>query len=617
MKFKPLFLIVLLGANCSLLFSQPTDSFTLNNTVVDFLKKGEYEKALQLVNKEISLNSKYSDAYNLRAWIYCYTNENNKAIADATTSLSIEKKHYTFDTRATAFALNKEYRKAIQDFDNAIALSQEPLYLYKRGLVKLEINDFSGAEMDIKRAKLVDYSRSLHKLEDPLFKKPKYKIPFYISVKASVEEKISIWQQKGEFEKTVDYQTRVNETSRNQMIQQYTNEAIENLKKEYTRIINWDKLTLSQYDADNETFLVQSPEIDFFAINVPASDAQYLKQRWNMMKFSDQDYSVKDNNLVLAKLIITDPENGKKFVFDSKQPTAYAANNITYNFKPIEIHVPQNNTTNTIITENQIVYGHADVDLNIPINNQTNDKTFVVIIANENYSREVSVQYAKNDGRIFKEYCEKTLGIPSKNIHFSQDATFGTMKSEIKWITDVLAAYNGQAKAIFYYAGHGMPNESDLSAYLLPVDGFSSDFETAIKLDDLYERLAKFPSQCVTVFLDACFSGSIRDNGMLANARAVVIKPNSNAIKGKTVVFSAATGKETAFPYKEKQHGLFTYFLLKKLQETKGDVDYQTLYNYIFENVKRQSVVVNQKSQTPQINASEQLQGSWQSLMLM
>ena len=616
MKIKTLIIIILIFVNCGFVISQPTESSLLNNTIVDHIKKGEYEKALQFLNKEISYNPRYSDAYNLRAWIYCFINEHDKAIVDATTALSIDKKHYTYDTRATAYAFNNEYLKAIQDFDNAIALQQECLYFYKRGLVKLELNDISGSEMDIKRANVLDYSRTMLKSDDPFFKKPKYKIPFYIMVKSAVEDKISVWQQKGEFEKTADYQKRVNETSRNQMIQQYTNETIEYLKKEYTRIINWDKLTLSKYDADNETFLVQSTEIDLIAINVPAGDAQSLKQRWSFVKFSDQDYYVKNNNLVLSKLVITDPENGKKYVFDSKQPTAYNANNITYNFKPIEISVSQNNTNNTIISENNTVYGHSDVDLNIPLNVQTNDKTFVVIIANENYTREVKVQYAANDGKIFKEYCERTLGIPSKNIHFSQDATFGTMKSEIKWISDVMAAYNGQAKAIFYYAGHGMPNEADLSAYLLPVDGFSADFETAIKLDDLYERLAKNPSQCVTVFLDACFSGSVRDNGMLTNARAVVIKPNSNAIKGKTVVFSAATGKETAFPYKEKQHGLFTYFLLKKLQETKGDVDYQTLSNYIIENVKRQSVVVNQKSQTPQVNTSEQLQNIWQSLMI-
>ena len=242
--------------------------------------------------------------------------------------------------------------------------------------------------------------------------------------------------------------------------------------------------------------------------------------------------------------------------------------------------------------------------------------TFVVIIANENYQKEVKVQFANNDGKVFKEYCEKTLGVPSQNIHFSQDASFGNMKSEIKWISDVSAAFNGQAKLIFYYAGHGMPNETDKSAYLLPIDGFSSDFETAIKLDDLYNRLNASPTQSITVFLDACFSGSVRDNGMLANARGVKIVPKVNEMKGNMIVFSAATGDETAYPYKEKQHGLFTYFLLKKLQETKGNVDYQTLSNYIIQNVKQQSVVVNQKSQTPQVNTSTDIQNIWQTIKL-
>jgi uncharacterized caspase-like protein len=190
------------------------------------------------------------------------------------------------------------------------------------------------------------------------------------------------------------------------------------------------------------------------------------------------------------------------------------------------------------------------------------------------------------------------------------------MKSEIRWIGDVASAYSGQAKIIFYYAGHGMPNDADKSAYLLPVDGFSSDFESAIKLDELYTRLTASPSQSVTVFLDACFSGSVRDNGMLSNARGVKVKPKTNLIGGNMVIFTAATGEETAYPYKEKQHGLFTYFLLKKLQETKGNVDYKTLSDYITKNVTQQSIVVNQKSQTPQVNVSLDIQDKWQAMRL-
>jgi hypothetical protein len=440
---------------------------------------------------------------------------------------------------------------------------------------------------------------------------------FEIKIKSYVENKITEWQKKGEFEKSSDYKNRVNDGSRNEKIQFFTNEYIDKLKKKLAQNFDWNSLKLCDYDADNETYLIKSSQIGDFALPVSISDAQIFKQNWKTMKFTNADFSIKETKFNLAKLTITNPATGKKYIYDSKQPTVYAANNITYNFKPIEVNVPQENQkNNSSITQNNTIVGLSEVDINIPLNQQTSNITFAVIIANENYQKEEKVQFALNDGKVFKEYCEKTLGIPSKNIHFVQDATFGNMKSEIKWISDVISAYNGQAKVVFYYAGHGMPNEKDTSSYLLPVDGFSSDFETAIKLQDLYDRLAKSPAQNVTIFLDACFSGSKRDDGMLANARNTRRAPKGESLKGNLVVFSAASGNETAFPYKEKQHGLFTYYLLKKLQETKGNANFGELSNYIIENVMRQSVVVNQKSQTPQVNKSAELDDIWKTLKL-
>ena len=120
----------------------------------------------------------------------------------------------------------------------------------------------------------------------------------------------------------------------------------------------------------------------------------------------------------------------------------------------------------------------------------------------------------------------------------------------------------------------------------------------------------------VTVFIDACFSGSQRGEGMLASARGVVITPRKETPAGNMVVFSAAQGDETAYPYKEKGHGLFTYYLLKKLRDTKGDCTLQELGDYIQTNVKRQSIVVNRKSQTPSVSASQQLATSWTTMKL-
>ena len=47
----------------------------------------------------------------------------------------------------------------------------------------------------------------------------------------------------------------------------------------------------------------------------------------------------------------------------------------------------------------------------------------MLVISNEYYKYELPVPFALNDGNIFKLYCEKALGIPSKNIRYAPDAT--------------------------------------------------------------------------------------------------------------------------------------------------------------------------------------------------
>jgi len=71
------------------------------------------------------------------------------------------------------------------------------------------------------------------------------------------------------------------------------------------------------------------------------------------------------------------------------------------------------------------------------------------------------------------------------------------------------------------------------------------------------------------------------------------------------VILSAAQGDETAYPYKEKNHGMFTYYLLKKLKDTKGDVTFGELADYVTSEVMKQSVVANGKMQTPQAIPSD------------
>ena len=253
----------------------------------------------------------------------------------------------------------------------------------------------------------------------------------------------------------------------------------------------------------------------------------------------------------------------------------------------------------------------SDVDVNIPVSRRNQNNTFALIIANENYKRESNVPYAINDGSVFRKYCQETIGIPQSNVHYIEDATLNDIRAELNWIRKVSEVYEGEASLIIYYAGHGIPDEKTRESYILPVDAYGSDINTAYSLQTLYSTLSEFPTKSTVVFLDACFSGAQRSGEMLDSTRGVAIKAKPYTPKGNVVVFSASTGDETAFPYKDQSHGMFTYFLLKKLQETQGMVSLGELADYIKINVSRKAIVENSKSQTPTILISNETNGNW------
>lgn len=76
----------------------------------------------------------------------------------------------------------------------------------------------------------------------------------------------------------------------------------------------------------------------------------------------------------------------------------------------------------------------SNVDENIPVSNTTNSNCYAVIIANEKYTREQNVPYAMNDGKVFAEYCNKTLGVPNDNIRYAENATLNDVKYHLAWL---------------------------------------------------------------------------------------------------------------------------------------------------------------------------------------
>ena len=258
----------------------------------------------------------------------------------------------------------------------------------------------------------------------------------------------------------------------------------------------------------------------------------------------------------------------------------------------------------------------TDVDNAIPSTPYRAENTFAVIIANEEYEEADNVQFALNDGRTVAKYMERTLGVPKNNIKLVENATFNNIRRQINWLRQIADAFGPETKIIFYYAGHGMPDEQSKQAYLMPTDGYNADMSTNISLNDLYRDLEGLNVGQVVVLLDACFSGSQRNEKMLVSSRGIKIKAQTDRPQGKLVVFSAAQADETAYPLIERQHGLFTYYLLRKLKDSGATLTLGELSESIVREVKKASLISNGKLQTPTTIVSPQMEGIWKNLTL-
>ena len=445
---------------------------------------------------------------------------------------------------------------------------------------------------------------------------------FDVFARQSIEKGMEKWKQKDPYETMGEYKERVTEETARKKQKELQDTLLAEYVERFSHPITNSDLRLSPYDADHQSFLIGSPYGNMVLV-VPRSNnqARLFAEQWNNVKVTDPRFVIVNKKLTLAGLSFVTPA-GKTYTYDSRQQLAWNETKVDVNFTEGLVDVSQLNNSdgtaqNIKIGVQEVAVGVSDVDINIPESKKVNDKTFAVIISNENYTLVPQVPLAAKDGDSFATYCQKTLGLPKENILIYPDATYGKMIRAVQDIRNIADALPG-LRIIFFYAGHGLPNETTHDAYLMPVDADGTATEVCYPLRKLYNELSSISAESVIVFLDACFSGTTADgSSLMASARGVSIKANQeNPSTGNLVAFSAASNDETAYPYTERQHGLFTYYLLKKLQESKGNATLGELSDYIIENVRLKSALINHKTQTPHISYSPSLSQKWRKMKM-
>ena len=447
--------------------------------------------------------------------------------------------------------------------------------------------------------------------------------------KPKLDNILAEWERRGEFEPAEEYVKRVNVNTRNDLILLTMNSLESDYIREYSDSYNLEEITIKPYDPDHQTYCIRTKQGDIY-LRVPLAgdEAKKFKENWSGVKIQSPQFRIdKSGNLKLATAVFATPD-GHYYPYDA---------NVSLVYKKVTVTKPQwkDEDAFAIIAENDkqgktdkpdkpnkpdeepINVGESTVDVNVPKNKGSNPNVFALIIANENYKNEnvENVPFALNDGKSFKRYCEDVLCIDPQNIVTTFNATKGEMIAAVDRIKDLEASFDN-IKLLVYYSGHGLPDPGSQEAYLVPVDASPRNMSTSYKLSDFYQELSAHNPASVTVFLDACFSGAKKDGQVIdREARGLIITPVDETPAGNMVIFAACSGNETAYPFNNEKHGMFTFFLLKKLQEDKGKTKYKDLADYIVNNVLRTSVRYYTK-QNPSIRSTlpESEWGNWKLL---
>ena len=428
---------------------------------------------------------------------------------------------------------------------------------------------------------------------------------YSVFVKAYVENAIDEWQRKQPGESNARYKNRVSESHKQEMIVLLEAEASDKYLQEISRTYVLD-LNIDGYDRNNEQMIMSENYFGRLSVKVPVVKSDYFISSWSDIVLKP-DYFIYKDTLGLAKVDFMLPD-GSRFQYINKGIIDSMYMGLPYMLSPVYIFGER--------VRNGVDEKNHSIDKDIPVMDSVNKNTWVVIIANENYRKEPKVKFAKNDAETFKNYCIKTLCVPKRNLKFVQNATLKDFEIMIKWMSGVAKQYGEETKFIIYYVGHGISSNRNKKSYFVPVEGRFSKIKTCFSVDYFFENLSAMPVKSAVVFVDASFNCYNRKGTVLVDDITSGIKSKTRVLDGNVVACFAAQGNETAFQYEDKKHGVFTYFLLKEIQNNPSNLTLGGLFYEVQSKVKTYSLSEFKKTQTPSVIYSSRLTDKWKDIKL-
>lgn len=233
--------------------------------------------------------------------------------------------------------------------------------------------------------------------------------------------------------------------------------------------------------------------------------------------------------------------------------------------------------------------------------NRENADNFALVIGIEKYSSLPQADYAERDASSVRRHL-LAMGYPDRNVILLTGKDAGRAGIE-KYVESWLPRNVGEkSKVLVFFSGHGAPSAESGQAYLVPWDGDPQFLETTgYPVKRLYEKLGQLKARSVVVAMDACFSGAGGRSVIAQGTRPLVGKVDVGVgPSDKLMVLAAAGADEVTGGDDNQGHGIFTYFLLKALNEKQGQATAKGVFDYLSPKV-RDAARRQNREQTPQL----------------
>ena len=266
------------------------------------------------------------------------------------------------------------------------------------------------------------------------------------------------------------------------------------------------------------------------------------------------------------------------------------------------------------INENGIESPKSKLIISYESNAESKPKLYALIVGiNEYKNPRYQLNYALSDAqgieeviassgsRLFESHEVSTL--------YDHEVTKDNLKNTLSSIGDLM---NEQDLFLFYYAGHGVMNESDEGKefFLVPYDivqlyGNSNLIkEKGVSASEIREISLQLNAQKQVFIIDACQSAGALES---ARARGAEEERSIAQLARSTGTFwlTAAGSEQFATEFEQLGHGVFTYSLLEALSgkdtasASDGSITIRELSSYVEQRVPELSEEYKGKAQYP------------------